>query len=286
MESEWKRSAKPDWLKIKLGNNQHFANTGKILHEHSLHTICRSGRCPNLGECWNQGTATLMIGGDICTRSCKFCHTRSGKPFPLDPTEPAKVAQSVKLLGLKHVVITSVDRDDLEDYGAGHWAETIVQIKQLNPGITIETLIPDFRGNKACLQKVIAAKPDIISHNMETVARLTPLVRSVAQYDLSLSVLQSVALSDIPAKSGLMLGLGETQEEVIETMKDLLEVGCYFLSLGQYLQPSPKNIPVTEYIPPDQFEKYKQTALSLGYKHVESGPLVRSSYHSDSFIEK
>jgi lipoic acid synthetase len=284
-ESSPKRIRKPEWLRINLGNNADFSTTGKIVQNQGLHTICQSGKCPNMGECWNRRTATFMIAGDICTRSCKFCNTRSGKPLPLDAEEPCNVARSIQLLGLKHAVITSVDRDDLDDYGASHWAETIRQIKKYNPQTTIEVLIPDFRGDKTCLQEVIETCPDIISHNMETVRRLTPVVRSVARYETSLAVLKQTAESDIPAKSGLMLGLGETQEEVIETMNDLLKSGCYFLSIGQYLQPSSQNISVSEYIHPEQFETYKQIGLSLGFKHIESAPLVRSSYHSIDFIK-
>ncbi|MDR0866496.1 MAG: lipoyl synthase [Candidatus Symbiothrix sp.] len=275
---------KPEWLRVNLGNNADFSLTGKIINSHCLHTICESGRCPNRGECWNRKTATFMIAGDICTRSCKFCNTKSGKPLPLDADEPRKVAESVQLLGLKHAVITSVDRDDLPDSGAAHWAETIREIKRVNPHTTIETLIPDFRGNKEHLDIVIQARPDIISHNMETVRRLTPFVRSVAKYETSLAVLKQVAESGIPAKSGWMLGLGETKEEVIQTMKDLLEVDCKLLSIGQYLQPSEKNLPVTEYLPPALFEEYKKIAILLGFRYVESNPLVRSSYHSSDFI--
>jgi lipoic acid synthetase len=275
---------KPDWLRIKLGNNQHFAATNKIVKDNCLHTICESGRCPNLGECWNRKTATFMIAGDICTRSCKFCNTKSGKPLPLDPDEPNKIAQSIQLLGLKHAVITSVDRDDLPDSGAAHWAETIRQIQKINPNTTLEVLIPDFRGNVAHLKLVIETKPNIISHNMETVKRLTPIVRSVANYKTSLWVLKQISESCIATKSGLMLGLGETKEEIILTMHDLLEVGCQYLSIGQYLQPSRKNIPVVEYIHPEQFEEYKTIAQSLGFKHVESAPLIRSSYHSIDFL--
>jgi lipoic acid synthetase len=286
MKSENERIRKPNWLRINLGNNANFSATGKIVQNHGLHTICQSGKCPNMGECWNRKTATFMIAGDICTRSCKFCNTRSGKPLPLDSEEPCKVARSVQLLGLKHAVITSVDRDDLDDYGASHWAETIRQIKTHNPQTTIEVLIPDFRGNKACLQQVTEARPDLISHNMETVRRLTPAVRSVARYETSLAVLKQIGESDIPAKSGLMLGLGETREEVVETMHDLLQSECYFLSIGQYLQPSPRNIPVSEYIHPDQFEDYKQIGLRLGFRHIESSTLVRYSYHSIDFIKK
>jgi lipoic acid synthetase len=277
---------KPEWLRVNLGNNANFSLTGKIINSHCLHTICESGRCPNRGECWNRKTATFMIGGDICTRSCKFCNTKSGKPFPLDADEPRKVAESVRLLELKHAVITSVDRDDLPDSGAAHWAETIREIKKVNPNTTTETLIPDFQGNKEHLDLVIQSRPDIISHNMETVRRLTPFVRSVANYETSLAVLKQIAEAGIPAKSGLMLGLGETKEEVIQTMKDLLEVDCRLLSIGQYLQPSKKNLPVTEYLPPDIFKEYKKTAILLGFRAVESSPLGRSSYHSADFIAK
>ena len=286
MELDKKRIRKPEWLRVNLGNNERFSTTGKIIKGHGLHTICQSGKCPNMGECWNQGTATFMIAGDICTRSCKFCNTQSGKPLPLDSGEPYKVAQSIQLLKLKHAVITSVDRDDLDDYGASHWAETVRVIKEQNPQTTIEVLIPDFRGDKGCVQQVIEAAPDIISHNLETVRRLTPLIRSVAQYETSLAVLKQIGESGISAKSGLMLGLGETKEEVIETMKDLINAGCYFLSIGQYLQPSKKNIPVSEYIHPNIFEEYKQIAQLLGFKYVESAPLVRSSYHSKDFLNE
>jgi lipoic acid synthetase len=277
---------KPEWLRINLGNNSQFSTTGKIVKNQGLHTICKSGKCPNMGECWNRGTATFMIAGDICTRSCKFCNTQSGKPLPLDPEEPQKVAQSIRELKLKHAVITSVDRDDLTDLGASHWAKTIREIKKQNPQITIEVLIPDFRGNKEYLQEVIETNPDIISHNIETVRRLTPIVRSVARYETSLAVLAQIGKSNIPAKSGLMLGLGETKEEVVETMRELVDAGCFFLSIGQYLQPSKKNIPVVEYVHPDIFEKYKQIAISLGFKYVESAPLVRSSYHSSDYLKK
>ncbi|GHV32682.1 lipoyl synthase [Bacteroidia bacterium] len=275
---------KPEWLKINLGNNQQFSATGNIVESQHLHTICRSGRCPNLGECWNRGTATFMIGGDICTRSCKFCNTKSGRPLPLDPDEPLKIARSIEKMGLKHAVITSVDRDDLPDYGAGHWAETIRQIKQLNPQTTLEALIPDFKGNTNYLSLVIETQPEIISHNMETVKRLTPKVRSVAQYERSLAVLRHISDSRAAAKSGLMLGLGETENEIYELMDDLLNVGCMLLSIGQYLQPSKKHIPVEDYIHPDIFNKYREIAYNKGFKHVESGPLVRSSYHSANFL--
>ena len=275
---------KPEWLKINLGNNQQFSATGSIVATQQLHTICQSGRCPNLGECWNHGTATFMIGGAICTRSCKFCNTKSGRPLPLDSDEPLKIALSIKKMGLKHAVITSVDRDDLPDYGAGHWAETIRQIKKQNPQTTLEALIPDFNGNPDYLNAVIKTRPEIISHNMETVKRLTPKVRSGAKYEQSLTVLQQISSSQVAAKSGLMLGLGETENEIYELMDDLLNTGCKLLSIGQYLQPSKKHIPVEEYLHPETFNKYKKVAYNKGFEHVESGPLVRSSYHSANFL--
>ncbi|KAA6300818.1 MAG: Lipoyl synthase [Candidatus Ordinivivax streblomastigis] len=278
------RIRKPEWLRINLGNNTHFATTSKVIKKHCLHTICESGRCPNLGECWNRKTATFMIGGDICTRSCKFCNTKSGKPLPLDLDEPQRVAESIQQLELKHAVLTSVDRDDLPDSGAAHWAQTILKIKEIHPQITMEALIPDFKGNLSHLDTVIQTRPEIISHNIETVARLTPSVRSVAQYWRSLAVLQHISESGLLTKSGLMLGLGETEEEVRQTIHDLYDSGCRLLSIGQYLQPSKKNIAVSAYIHPDVFAEYKKQALSIGFKHVESGPLVRSSYHSIEFL--
>jgi len=225
-----------------------------------------------------------MVGGDICTRSCKFCHTKTGKPLPLDPDEPLRVAQSIQKLGLKHAVITSVDRDDLPDASAGHWAETIRQIKAHNPKTTLEALIPDFGGEARNIAEIIATAPEIISHNMETVRQLTPLVRSVARYERSLSVLKQIGESSVSAKSGFMLGLGETETEVFELMEDILSAGCYFLSIGQYLQPSRKHLPVKEYIHPEVFEKYKEKAYDFGFRHVESGPHVRSSYRSAEFL--
>ena len=284
MEISKKQIRKPDWLKVHLGNNRQFAITGKVVSSGNLHTICQSGRCPNMGECWNQGAATFMIGGDICTRSCKFCNTKSGKPLPLDPEEPVRVAQSIRELGLKHAVITSVDRDDLPDAGAGHWMETIRQIKTYNPQTTLEALIPDFGGNTKNIAGIISTAPEIISHNMETIRRLTPVVRSAARYDRSLAVLKQIGESNVSAKTGLMLGLGETETEIYELMEDVLAAGCYFLSIGQYLQPSRKQLPVKEYIHPDVFEKYKEKAYSFGFRHVESGPLVRSSYRSADYL--
>lgn len=275
---------KPDWLKIRLRGNEHFTQTKRIVESHCLHTICTSGKCPNMGECWSRGTATFMIGGEICTRSCRFCNTLTGKPLPLDEKEPDHVAESVRLMQLKHAVITSVDRDDLPDLGASHWAKTIMRIKEVNPETTLEVLIPDFQGRLDLVDLVVAAKPEIISHNMETVRRITPDVRSAARYDTSLSVLRRIAEQGVVAKTGIMVGLGETEEEVCQLMDDILEIGASVLTIGQYLQPSRKNIPVSEYVHPDQFEKYRQIALGKGFKHVESAPLVRSSYHAEKHV--
>lgn len=275
---------KPDWLKIKLGGNDNYSQTKNIVESHNLHTICSSGRCPNMGECWGRGTATFMIGGEICTRSCKFCNTKTGKPLLLDPREPQNVAESIKLMKLKHAVVTSVDRDDLPDQGAAHWVETINKIKFLNPGTTLEVLIPDFRGNTDLIDMVCKAAPNVISHNMETVKRLTPLVRSAAKYDTSLLVLNRIAKNGLKAKSGMMVGLGETIEEIHELMDDLLAADCSVLTIGQYLQPSRKHLPVAAYLHPDQFKELKETALKKGFAYVESGPLVRSSYHAENCL--
>ena len=277
---------KPDWLKVNFGANERYSNTKKIVDTHRLHTICSSGRCPNIGECWGRGTATFMIGGNICTRCCKFCNTNSGKPLPLDESEPKHVAESIQLMQLNHAVITSVDRDDLPDYGAAHWVATIKAIKGLNPSVTMEVLIPDFMGREELIASIIEAHPNVISHNMETVRRLTPVVRSVATYVRSLQVLKQVANSPIPAKTGIMVGLGETIAEVEETMDDLLAVGCSILTIGQYLQPTHKHYPVQEYVTPQQFAAYKETALAKGFKMVESGPLVRSSYYAERAMMK
>lgn len=275
---------KPEWLKISIGANARYAETKKIVDTHKLHTICSSGRCPNMGECWGKGTATFMICGAICTRSCKFCNTCTGKPLPLDENEPSNVADSIKLMKLNHAVITSVDRDDLEDLGASHWYKTLIKIKETNPETTIEALIPDFQGKTELINQVISARPDILSHNMETVRRISPLVRSVAKYDTSLSVIKQISESGMTAKSGIMVGLGETKEEVLHTMDDLLEAGCKILTIGQYLQPSHKHYPVAEYITPEQFEEYRIIGKNKGFKTVESGPLVRSSYHAEKHI--
>lgn len=275
---------KPDWLKINIASNEHFACVSQIIKTHHLHTICSSGRCPNRAECWNRGTATFMILGDICTRSCRFCNTKTGKPIAKDVNEPLKIAKSVQLMNLSHVVITSVDRDDLPDLGASQWIETILSIKRLNPHTTIETLIPDFQGKTTLIEQVVNAAPTIIGHNLETVRRLTPIIRSAASYDTSLQVLKQIAENHIPAKSSLMLGLGETHAEVCETMDDLRDAGCSILTLGQYLQPTIKHFSVVEYIHPDKFAEYKSLGLQKGFRMVESGPLVRSSYHAENFF--
>lgn len=279
-----KRVRKPEWLKISIGANERYTETKRIVESHCLHTICSSGRCPNMGECWGKGTATFMIAGDICTRSCKFCNTQTGRPLPLDPDEPTHVAESIALMKLSHAVITSVDRDDLPDLGAAHWAQTIREIKRLNPETTTEVLIPDFQGRKELVDQVIKACPEIISHNMETVKRISPQVRSAANYHISLEVIRQIAESGITAKSGIMVGLGETPAEVEELMDDLISVGCKILTIGQYLQPTHKHFPVAAYITPEQFAVYKETGLKKGFEQVESAPLVRSSYHAEKHI--
>ena len=279
------RVRKPEWLKISIGANERYTETKRIVESHCLHTICSSGRCPKMGECWGKGTATFMIGGDICTRCCKFCNTQTGKPLPLDMEEPTHVAESIALMKLSHAVITSVDRDDLPDLGAAHWACTIREVKRLNPETTIEVLIPDFQGRKELVSQVIEAQPEIISHNMETVKRITPLVRSAARYETSLEVIRQIADSGITAKSGIMVGLGETPEEVEELMDDLRRAGCQILTIGQYLQPSHKHYPVAEYVTPAQFASYKETGLAKGFDQVESAPLVRSSFHAEKQVQ-
>lgn len=278
------RVRKPEWLKISIGANERYTETKRIVDSHCLHTICSSGRCPNMGECWGKGTATFMIGGDICTRCCEFCNTQTGRPLPLDPNEPTHVAESIALMKLSHAVITSVDRDDLPDLGAAHWARTIQEIKRLNPETTVEVLIPDFQGRKELVAQVIEARPEIISHNMETVKRISPLVRSAAHYETSLEVIRQVAASGTTTKSGIMVGLGETPEEVEELMDDLRQAGCQILTIGQYLQPSHKHYPVAEYVTPTQFVSYKEQGLAKGFDQVESAPLVRSSYHAERQI--
>lgn len=271
---------KPAWLKIDLTSKKSTGETAGILAKHHLNTICTSGLCPNRSECWMARTATLMIGGDICTRKCRFCNTLSGRPKLLNPDEPRHVAESVKALKLRYAVITSVDRDDLPDYGAAHWIKTIEEIRRLNPDTKIELLIPDFMGKADLIRQVMATHPHVAGHNMETVRRLTPSVRSVARYERSLEVLREIANCGITAKTGFMLGLGETHDEILETMDDILATGCQRLTLGQYLQPTAEHLPVKAYITPEKFAEYKRIALEKGFKHVVSGPLVRSSYHA------
>jgi len=275
---------KPDWLKIKLPLGANYRQVKQIVNGHGLHTICSSGKCPNMGECWGAGTATFMILGEICTRSCKFCATRTGKPLPLDPEEPFKLAESIKLMGLKHAVITSVDRDDLIDGGSAHWASTIKAIKSVNPGITIEVLIPDFDNRLELIQLVANAGPDIISHNLETVERLTRLVRSRASYQTSLDVIRKISGTKSVSKSGIMLGLGETRDEIRQTMDDLVGAGCEIFTMGQYLQPTRAHLEVFEYVHPDEFARLKTEGLQRGFRIVESAPLVRSSYHAEKHI--
>ena len=271
---------KPKWLKIDLTSKKSTGETAGILAKHHMNTICTSGLCPNRSECWMARTATLMIGGDICTRKCRFCNTLSGRPRLLNPDEPRRVAESVKALKLRYAVITSVDRDDLPDYGAAHWIKTIEEIRRFNPDTKIELLIPDFMGKTELIRQVMATHPHVAGHNMETVRRLTPSVRSVARYERSLEVLREIANCGITAKTGFMLGLGETHDEILETMDDILSTGCQRLTLGQYLQPTVEHLPVKAYITPEMFAEYKRIALEKGFKHVVSGPLVRSSYHA------
>lgn len=272
---------KPEWLKIHLSSADHYTYVSQVVHDHALHTICASGRCPNQSECWSRGTATFMVMGDICTRSCKFCATRTGKPLPLDPSEPDKVAESVAMMKLKHCVITSVDRDDLTDGGAAHWAELVTAIRRQNPNTTIELLIPDFDGRTELIDMIIDAKPDIMGHNIETCRRMTPKVRSRATYDTSLKVLQHIASRGMICKSGMMVGLGESDDEVIGTMQDLKAAGCNILTIGQYLQPTRQHFTVDRYVHPDTFDMYRKRGIEIGFDYVASAPMVRSSYLAD-----
>jgi len=281
---EAKKRTKPDWLKIRLPGGKEYLSVKDIVNQHKLHTICTSGQCPNMCDCWGRGTATLMILGEVCTRSCKFCAVNTGKPLPADMDEPRRVAESVKLMKLQHCVITSVDRDDLEDGGAAIWAETIRTIKKLNPDTTIEALIPDFQGRLDLIDIVIEARPEIISHNLETVRRLTPQIRSVANYDTSIKVIEHISKSTSRSKSGIMVGLGEMEEEVYETMDDLRAVDCAIFTVGQYLQPSYKHHPVLDFVSPESFERFRKAGLEKGFLFIESGPLVRSSYHAEKHV--
>ena len=281
MSSVLREKRLPPWLKMKLPSGHKYSRVKNLSRKYHLHTICSSGNCPNIGECWSNGTATFMILGDICTRNCRFCGVRSGKPEPADREEPARVAESVRILGLEHCVITSVDRDDMPDGGAGIWADTINSIKKLNPSTGIEVLIPDFNGDEALIRQITDTRPDVIAHNLETVRRLTPVIRSRARYETSLKVIAMASSSGIRTKSGIMLGLGETRNEVHETMDDLIESGCGIMTIGQYLAPTSSHMPVADYITPEQFEEYGRTGLEKGFRFMESSPLVRSSYHAE-----
>ncbi len=274
----------PEWFRMERPQGLQYSRLKNLSVNQNLHTICKSGNCPNIGECWNAGTATFMILGDICTRACKFCSVKTGRPLPVDWDEPSRLAESIRVMGLKHCVITSVDRDDLEDGGAEFWAATVRKVKEVNPGITMETLIPDFRGKLDDVRKIIDAGPEVISHNLETVRRITPRVRSLNRYDTSLEVVRFVSSQNVIPKSGIMLGLGEKKEEVLETMSDLREAGCRVLTIGQYLQPTLMNHPVKEYIHPDIFREYREAGLDMGFRCVESSPLVRSSYHAERHV--
>jgi lipoic acid synthetase len=275
---------KPKWLRVKLPTGENYKKVRSLVEEHKLHTICESGNCPNMGECWGEGTATFMILGNICTRSCGFCAVSTGKPLAADLLEPSKVAQSVKLMEVKHAVITSVDRDDLEDGGSEIWMATVRAIRKKSPKTTMETLIPDFGGKWQNLQNIIDVAPEIVSHNLETVRRLTKEVRIQAKYDRSLEVLMRLKKGGMKTKSGIMLGLGETEEEIYETIDDLSSIKVDVLTMGQYLQPTPKHLPVAEFVTPEKFEEYRTYALSKGFRFVESGPLVRSSYHAEKHL--
>jgi lipoic acid synthetase len=277
----------PDWLRIRLPTTDAFAQTKALLDELKLHTVCQSARCPNHWECWSKGTATFMIGGDRCTRACGFCAVTTARPFALEPDEPQRVAEAVRRMHLRHVVITAVARDDLADGGADHFRQTVEAVRALSPGIVIEVLTPDFNGSQGAIASVLASKPHIFNHNLETVRRLTPSVRSRATYDRSLAVLAAAKKQGAPAtytKSGLMLGLGETEAELLAALDDLRQVGCDILTLGQYLQPTVKHLPVVEFVSPESFAELGQFARTLGFVHVASGPMVRSSYHADEFV--
>ncbi len=283
-ESNKPRNPRPDWLRVKLPIGKEYANVRAIVDEYKLHTICQSGNCPNMGECWGAGTATFMILGNVCTRSCTFCAVATGKPNEYDTDEPRRVAEAIKLMGVKHAVITSVNRDELKDRGAEIWYQTVVEVKKESPETTIETLIPDVKGNWDALIRMISGGQEVVSHNMETVKRLYKMVRPQAKYERSLEEIKRIKEFGKRTKSGIMLGLGETEEEVYEAMDHLVENGLDVLTLGQYLQPTKMHLEVASFIHPDQFAKYKEVGLSKGFKYVESGPLVRSSYHAEKHI--
>lgn len=276
---------KPKWLRVKLPTGKKYTQLRGLVEKYDLHTICTSGSCPNMGECWGEGTATFMILGNVCTRSCGFCGVKTGRPSDVDWAEPEKVARSIKIMGIKHAVVTSVDRDDLKDMGSIIWAETVQAIRRMNPKTTLETLIPDFQGIERHLDRIIAVAPEVVSHNMETVKRLTREVRIQAKYERSLEVLRYLKNNGANrTKSGIMLGLGELEEEVLETMEDLRKANVDVVTIGQYLQPSKKHLPVKEFILPEQFKKYEEVGLKMGFRHVESGALVRSSYKAHKHL--
>lgn len=280
-----KPEPKPKWLRVKLPTGKKYTELRGLVDQYKLHTICTSGSCPNMGECWTEGTATFMILGNVCTRSCGFCGVKTGRPQDVDWDEPEKVARSIKIMKIKHAVITSVDRDDLKDMGSILWAETVKAIRRMNPETTLETLIPDFQGQTKPLDRIVKVAPEVVSHNMETVRRLTREVRIQAQYDRSLEVLNYLKDQGINrTKSGIMLGLGEREDEVIQTLEDLRQAKVDVVTLGQYLQPSKRHLPVKEFITPEQFKTYETIGLSLGFRHVESGALVRSSYKAQKHI--
>lgn len=278
------RVKKPNWLRVKLPIGESFKHVRNLVDTHKLHTICESGNCPNMGECWGEGTATFMILGNTCTRSCRFCAVETGRPDPLDWDEPQRVAEAIHLMSVKHAVITSVDRDEIKDGGSIIWENTIKAVKTLNPTTTLETLIPDFKGHKENIQRIINAAPEVVSHNMETVERLSKQVRIQAKYQRSLEVLEILKNGGMRTKTGIMLGLGETKEEVIQTLKDLIKVNVDVVTIGQYLQPTKKHLPVQRFVHPDEFNELKDIGYQLGFDYVESGPLVRSSYHSEKHV--
>lgn len=278
------RTKKPDWLKVRLPTGEGYKHVRGLVTQHKLHTICESGSCPNMGECWGAGTATFMILGNICTRSCGFCAVATGKPLPVDWDEPQRVAEAIYLMKVKHAVITSVDRDELRDGGAEVWYNTIKAVRALNPDTTLETLVPDFKGDVAAIQRLCEAAPEVMSHNIETVERLTRKVRIQAKYHRSMEVIRRFKEGGMRTKSGIMLGLGETQEEVLQTLRDLADNGCDVVTIGQYLQPTPKHLPVARFVHPDEFRFYRDEGYKMGLDHVESGPLVRSSYHSETHV--
>ena len=284
-EKEIKHQKKPDWIRVKLPTGKKYTKLRGLVDQYKLNTICTSGSCPNMGECWAEGTATFMILGNICTRSCGFCGVQTGRPGAVDWAEPEKVANSIKIMNIKHAVITSVDRDDLKDMGSIIWAETVNAVRRISPGTTMETLIPDFQGNTRNIDRIVKVAPEVVSHNIETVKRLTRKVRVQAKYETSLNTLEYLKDQGIKrTKSGIMLGLGETEEEVMEALHDLRSRNVDVVTIGQYLQPSKKHLPVKEFITPDQFKKLETFALDLGFRHVESGPLVRSSYKAHKHI--